>query len=291
MAHLQATEEWSRLYRAKGGLTPQVLHARFVRHEFSRHVHDEYVIGLIESGIQRFDLGRAALQTPAGSVFLINPGEPHTGGPGAATGYVYRTVYLSADLVASMGAEVGTSASELLCFATAVVADAELSALLGRYHRSLIVGASALEQETFLLAAVRLVLLRYGAKAGRPPRATGGSRLAMAARSYLDANYAENVSLAGLAEACSSSPYHLARTFTAHFGIPPHEYLTGRRIARTKQLLDVGMNLAVVALEVGFADQSHLTRRFKELVGISPGRYARADRGARSFKNAPSRQR
>ena len=60
--------EWSRLCRARGIFAPQVLHARFVRHEFSRHIHDEYVIGLIESGIQRFDLGRTTLQTPAGEL-------------------------------------------------------------------------------------------------------------------------------------------------------------------------------------------------------------------------------
>lgn len=55
--------EWTRFFPAKGPSRPEVLHVRFVRHAFSRHTHDEYVVGLIESGVQRFDLGRATHYT------------------------------------------------------------------------------------------------------------------------------------------------------------------------------------------------------------------------------------
>ena len=44
--------EWTRFFPAEGTSRPDVLHARFVRHAYSRHTHDEYVVGLIETGVR-----------------------------------------------------------------------------------------------------------------------------------------------------------------------------------------------------------------------------------------------
>src|SRR5450755_229780 len=99
--------EWTRFFPGEGTNRPDVLHARFVQHAYTRHTHDEYVVGLIETGVQRFDLGRALHYTPAGSIFLINPGEAHTGGSGLSDGYVYRTVYPTEGLIRAAAAEFG----------------------------------------------------------------------------------------------------------------------------------------------------------------------------------------
>ncbi|CAA9481240.1 MAG: Transcriptional regulator, AraC family [uncultured Rubrobacteraceae bacterium] len=56
--------------------------------------------------------------------------------------------------------------------------------------------------------------------------------------------------------------------------MPPHAYQTQARLDRARSLLLRGWPPARVARETGFADQSHLTRRFKRLVGVTPGRYA-----------------
>ena len=78
-----------------------------------------------------------------------------------------------------------------------------------------------------------------------------------------------------LASLANLSPYHLARVFRDEIGMPPHAYQTQARLGRTRVLLLRGWPPARVAQETGFADQSHLTRRFKRLVGVTPGRYAR----------------
>ncbi|MBI1877856.1 MAG: helix-turn-helix transcriptional regulator, partial [Chloroflexi bacterium] len=69
------------------------------------------------------------------------------------------------------------------------------------------------------------------------------------------------------------SPFHLLRAFRAELGLPPHAYLTQIRIERAKALLAQGWPVAQVAFETGFADQSHLTKRFKGIVGVAPGQY------------------
>jgi len=69
------------------------------------------------------------------------------------------------------------------------------------------------------------------------------------------------------------SPCHLNRVFRRALGLPPHAFQTQLRVVRAGALLRRGWPLAAVAAETGFADQSHLTRRFKTVVGVTPGAY------------------
>ena len=74
------------------------------------------------------------------------------------------------------------------------------------------------------------------------------------------------------------SPFALLRAFRAETGLPPHAYLNQIRVRLARRLLDDGLAPAVVAAEAGFADQAHLTRHFKRVVGVPPGAYQRERR-------------
>jgi AraC-like DNA-binding protein len=90
---------------------------------------------------------------------------------------------------------------------------------------------------------------------------------------YLMGNLARNVSLQELSQRCGLSPYHFLRAFHRRYGLPPHTYQLQQRIVLAKHLLARGMSIAQAAAEVGFADQSHFTRKFKALVGATPRQY------------------
>ena len=77
----------------------------------------------------------------------------------------------------------------------------------------------------------------------------------------------------GVSQLENVSPFHLVRVFRDQIVLPPHTYLTQVRVKRAKALLAQRWPIAQVAFEVGFADQSHLTRRFKGVVGMPPGQY------------------
>jgi len=67
---------------------------------------------------------------------------------------------------------------------------------------------------------------------------------------------------------------HLAKVFRAHEGVTPSEFVRVQRVEwARRQLLRSVDSLAAIALEAGFADQSHFTRCFRRVTGISPGRY------------------
>jgi AraC-like DNA-binding protein len=280
--------EWTRFFPSNGWSRPEVLHARFIRHAFSRHTHDEYVVGLIESGVQRFDLGRTTHYTPAGSIFLINPGEAHTGGSGVQDGYVYRTFYPSEDLIRAAAVEFGAVSVTSPSFGKAVIADQDLFGVLLAYHQSVADEASSLEQETRLHHVISLLLVRHTQPGAPDRRLARATRAVHWAREYLDAGYMRNVSLSELAKACGSSPFHLARSFTAEFGLPPHAYLDGLRVAHAKRMILAGTSLAEAAYSVGLCDQSHLNRRFKRIVGVTPGQYVQQSNSPKRAFDLPA---
>jgi AraC family transcriptional regulator len=84
------------------------------------------------------------------------------------------------------------------------------------------------------------------------------------------------VPLADVARECRLSSSHFQRAFHRTVGMPAHKWLLSRRIELAKEKLRDGRSsLSDVALACGFSDQSHLTRVFKRLVGISPGAWRR----------------
>lgn len=88
---------------------------------------------------------------------------------------------------------------------------------------------------------------------------------------YIKENLSQNITLENLAAVVNLSPYYFARLFKEEIGIAPHQYLIQQRVERAKQLLIEGnLSLAQIANCVGFADQSHLSRHFKQHLGLSP---------------------
>ncbi|HKB29229.1 MAG TPA: AraC family transcriptional regulator, partial [Streptosporangiaceae bacterium] len=147
--------------------------------------------------------------------------------------------------------------------------------------------SDSLTASSFLYTAVAALLARHAAGARGPegrrqalvyperlPRQPA-LRAAAAAREILDERLTDPPRLAVLAAAVGASPFSLLRAFRAATGLPPHAYLNQRRVRLARDLLGRGVRPAEVAARVGFADQAHLTRHFKRIVGVPPGAYQR----------------
>lgn len=90
---------------------------------------------------------------------------------------------------------------------------------------------------------------------------------------YLHDNFSSNISLGQLVELTNLNRSYLIRVFCKAVGMPPYTYLNQIRVEKALQFLAQGISVADVAIAVGMSDQSHLTRHFKRIVGITPGRY------------------
>ncbi len=91
---------------------------------------------------------------------------------------------------------------------------------------------------------------------------------------FILAHLSQDISLEALAQQIGFSPYHFARLFRQTMGESPHQFVLRQRIEKARHLLKTTvMPLAHIALESGFANQSHFTRHFKRHLGLTPRAY------------------
>jgi len=279
-----ADPETARLFRVPGLAGVEVLHARFVTYRYAPHFHEAVTIAVVDRGAAGFTSGRRRYYAGARSLFVIPALEVHTGEVAAAGGYTYRVLYVDPGLLEELLREVGPRTRP----ASAAVAPAVVRtgtpavAALAAAHATLAGAATALERGHAVLRG----LAGLESERTRMPRvrvAPREHRAVRAAREYLDAHPTQEVSLLDLAAVGGLSASRLAHAFSAEVGLPPHAYQLQRRVLLAKALLATGTAPAQVAAHCGFADQAHLTRRFKALVGTTPGRYAR-DAGGQGDK-------
>ncbi|HEY2928902.1 AraC family transcriptional regulator [Piscinibacter sp.] len=111
----------------------------------------------------------------------------------------------------------------------------------------------------------------------------GASRSALSIARALDhihGHLGERLPLEDLAAIARLSVFRFATVFRQRVGESPHRYICRLRVERAQALLRDGMPAAIVATETGFYDQSHLSRHFKSVCGMTPGRYLSQTRAA-----------
>ncbi|RBL79645.1 AraC family transcriptional regulator [Streptomyces cavourensis] len=124
-------------------------------------------------------------------------------------------------------------------------------------------------------------LLNQGVTRRTAVPARGGLAPAVRRRvmDYVDAHLADALTLDELARVAALSTYHFARMFHASFGEPPHAWVRARRLAHARGLLAAAKgDLAGIAQASGFGNASHLSRVFRDAVGVTPGQYRAARR-------------
>jgi len=250
----------------------ELLAARYIEQRFVPHVHEGFVIGMIVDGAQRYRYRGADHLAPRGTLVLINPDEVHTGSKGHDGGWMYRAFYPQNARLQGLLEELDLGSGATPAFSDTLYRDNDLVAGFNRLHQLLEKGGQALEQQTLwremtLALFTRHAKVRGPAAAGREPRAIAR------AKEILLNQLAEPPSLEDLAQAVNLSPFHFARCFRKATGLPPHAWLMQQRIARARALLREGCLPLAVATQLGFADQSHLSRQFKKVYGVGPRAY------------------
>ncbi|WP_037683694.1 AraC family transcriptional regulator [Streptomyces griseus] len=241
----------------------EVFHAHFTEHAYPMHVHEAWTLLIVDDGAVRYDLDRHEHGTPRDTVSLLPPHVPHNGSPATPNGFRKRVLYLDATHLADdlIGPAVDTPD----------LRDPVLRMRVGQLHAALARPGDELEADSRLrLIGERLRdHFRPTVRPDRPDPA-----LARRLRELLDAYVVRGISLERAAGVVQAHPAHLVRAFSGAYGIAPHQYLTARRVDLARRLLLDGRSPADVAAAAGFYDQAHLTRHFRKLVGVTPGRYA-----------------
>jgi AraC family transcriptional regulator len=132
----------------------------------------------------------------------------------------------------------------------------------------------------FLAARLAHTYLEAG---GIPPQAPSCHGLDAArlrrVLEYVDEHLAGDITVADLANVACLSIFHFTRAFAAAVGVPPHRYVSERRLENAKAMIAAGRaSLWKIALDSQFSSQSSFTRAFRRATGMTPGEYRRASR-------------
>ncbi len=241
----------------------ELCQARYVTHRFPVHAHAEVHVALIEAGRYGFRLDGRPQLAEAGDIMLLRPDEPHDGAAADPAGYAYRQALIPVPLWEETMAAAGRHPPG------PAVRRSTAAAWLRRAF------AAYRDRDALVLdAALAATILELGG--GSAGRTTAAPRAVRQALDLMRAQFAAPLTLADLAAATGTSRFALARAFRHHTGIGIHEWLMTYRLRQARRCLAQGMAAAEAAAANGFADQSHLIRRFKRTYGVTPGQFATA---------------
>lgn len=228
------------------------------------HLHEEWQFGVLETP-SNLSLGAfRRLRAHADDVTIVHPYAVHTEGGEVGAAPKWLMLYVAPSIVSRLyGGNVPGFRGPVV---TDPGAAAELRDLLRHSGDGSIAGPEFLRRVAHWLEQF---LLRHARDTATPRQTQAVER----ARAYLQDRPTQSVSLPEVGAVAGVTLSHLVRSFSRTVGLPPRSYHTQVRLARARRLLAEGKSATWVAYECGFADQSHLSRRFKECHGVTPGAF------------------
>jgi len=262
-----------RMLNLEGMGLVEIVIAKQILHSLSRHMHDSLCFGIIQTGSRQCILPSGEYTAVAGQVIVINPGEVHACRSENDQPYDYSMICVktAATMMHFLQQE---ELFEIPYFSHPTLQDNELFLKIFNFSHIGMLATSLLEVQTAWIDLFAHLVFGYGTQRKQLIKTTPTAQTAASEiYHYIEMHYAEEISLQQLSALFHISSYYLTRCFTKQFGLPPHICQTLFRIKQAKQLLAKGMNPAEAAAETGFVDQSHLSRRFKDVVGMTPGQW------------------
>jgi AraC-like DNA-binding protein len=239
----------------------------------ARHAHQSVCVGAVLSGTRTVRGPGGECEAVAGQVLVIPSGLAHVCPDAGRSEYVMVSLapacFRTAGLTPSLAPDRPEAFDDPIRFGDVL----RLAELAGG-------AASHLERQAALLA-VMVPLCRDGKRPldgdNNADDTAEPERIAVVRR-HLETACAEDVRLEDLARLAGYSPCRLNRLFARAVGMPPHEYQILQRVRVAKACIRRGLGLAESAAEAGFSDQSHMTRCFRKVMGMTPGVFAAGTR-------------
>lgn len=250
----------------------EVFHARFTDHAYPAHTHQDWTVLIVDAGAVRYDLGHREHGALSSMITLLPPQVAHDGRSAVRGGFRKRVIYLAQSVI---GADlIGASVDQ------PELVDPLLRRRVDQLHAALELPGEELESQSRLMLITERLRAYLRARSPGPAGQRADRPIARRLRDRLDEHLVDGVDLEQAAAELGVAPTYLIRSFTRSYGLPPHRYLTGRRVEHARRLLLDGMPVAEAALAAGFYDQAHLSRHLRKMIDTTPARYQSSGRSS-----------
>lgn len=280
---MNANPSRPRIWRLQHLQSIELVHGVSKNHSLPRHFHEELELGIRQGDGWQFNYRGEIHSVPSDTLVVTQPGEVHHANSTSEQNCIFRGLRISTDLLQQVAIEVAGCKIELPFFPMPLIYDRNLNIQIVQVHQALEQPISQLEQQTLILNFLAQLILRCAAD---PPCLIklGEERQPVdRVRTYLEDHYNQEISLEQLSQTANLSSFHLNRSFSKAFGLPPHAYQIQVRILQAKRMLRKEWSIEKVAIETGFASQSHFGSHFKRLVCVTPRQYIQDSKNVINF--------
>jgi len=245
---------------------------RFAEFSFDRHYHLDCHIGIVTEGVQRQRYEGRTEHVGPGRIALMPPGVIHDGVGDGGGAYTLKTFRVPREMLGGLCREFGKADAGLPAM---TIENALLADRLNTLHNAM----QTSSPDPLAIQAEWLALLHQlfvGAHALAPEiRQYSLSAIAWnTVREYCMTHLADKITLDELAALCHLGRFQFLRQFKRTVGMTPHAWLLRMRLEQACSLLaHRAGNLTDIAQEVGFFDQSHFNRAFRQAFGVAPSQY------------------
>jgi AraC-like DNA-binding protein len=248
----------------------QIVVGKSVVNVFPMHVHQKFCIGLIDKGNALFVKNNNTIEIGKGCIYLINPAEAHQIKPSNSEGFSHIVFCFGFSFIQNYF--VDEAEATRFGFNISIFHNGEIWEKLIEFKKLVLEVIPKIDLE-YEIMEIFSKLYQYCsfAQSGNinDDRQSNISKVC----TYIKENCKNNICLHELAVYAGMSKFHFSRVFKNEVGISPYDYQIQSKLKLARDLLLNHQSVADVALELGFTDQSHLTRFFRRNTGVTPAQF------------------
>lgn len=241
---------------------------------YEAHSHDEFSFGIIEQGRSEYKNRNRHHPIQVGDVVTINPADVHSCNPTGET-WSYSMLFANTLRMGEIQRDILNDkvrgySQDYTPFRHDVERNPHIQSRFITLFNALVSDTSPLQAQVAFYDFVEACF--WQRETTNIPDTAKEANVLRVRDKMLD-ELTQLHQLDDLANEAGMSRYQLIRAFRQSFGLPPHAYLMDEKIKRAKVLLREGLEIADVAMTLGFSDQAHFQRHFKKKLAVTPKYY------------------